>query len=216
MTDTLTISNLDPSPSGPRGAAVAGLLIVGWGGLMTWAAARGVFVQASGEIPLPMIGAVLTPPLLFSLAYLVAPSVRSFALSIDIRLLTALQAWRVLGFVFLALLSIDTLPALFALPAGLGDVAVGLAAPFVLMAVIHKRAGWQRRVFWLNVSGLLDFGVAVWSGLFAAQILLESGAAQNNLMAELPMSLIPAAIVPIFIILHIISFVQLRRISRPA
>jgi hypothetical protein len=116
----------------------------------------------------------------------------------------------------LALLSIDTLPALFALPAGLGDVAVGLAAPFVLMAVIHKRAGWQRRVFWLNVSGLLDFGVTVWSGLFAAQILLESGAAQNNLMAELPMSLIPAAIVPIFIILHIISFVQLRRISRPA
>ena len=34
--------------------------------------------------------------------------------------LTTLQLWRVIGFAFLALYAFDTLPGLFALPAGWG------------------------------------------------------------------------------------------------
>ncbi len=49
-------------------------------------------------------------------------------LGVDIGLVTSFQAWRVAGFVFLPLLAFGHLPGLFAWPAGLGDVAVGLAA----------------------------------------------------------------------------------------
>jgi hypothetical protein len=60
---------------------------------------------------------------------------------LDLRLLTALQGGRVIGFVFLALYAHGLLPGLFAWPAGLGDVLVGGAAPFVLLAQIQQDAG---------------------------------------------------------------------------
>ena len=40
---------------------------------------------------------------------------------------------RVVGVLFLIAMEQDHLPAAFALPAGLGDIAIGLAAPFVAL-----------------------------------------------------------------------------------
>jgi hypothetical protein len=39
-----------------------------------------------------------------------------------------LQTGRVVGLAFLALAAVDALPAGFAMPAGIGDVAIGLTA----------------------------------------------------------------------------------------
>ena len=48
-----------------------------------------------------------------------------------------MQTWRVLGGTFLFLYAFDLRPALFAFPAGLGDMAVGVGAVFVLLADDH-------------------------------------------------------------------------------
>jgi hypothetical protein len=87
--------------------------------------------------PLAVLVAVAAPPLLFAATYRASRRCRDFELAIDLRLLTAIQSWRVLGGMFLVLYAFDLLPGAFAWPAGAGDMAVGLAAPFVLLPILR-------------------------------------------------------------------------------
>src|SRR5213076_1090800 len=114
------------------------------------ASAAGGFVTEAGNPPLPLLGAVTVPVLVFAAAYAFSARFRGYVRSGDPVLLTHLQSWRVLGGTFLVLMSFGLLPAAFALPAGWGDVAVGVTAPFVARALAagaarHGRwvAGWQ-------------------------------------------------------------------------
>jgi hypothetical protein len=63
---------------------------------------------------------------------------RDFILTFDLRLATGIQAWRFAGFAFLALYAHHVLPGLFAWPAGLGDMAIGITAPWVILALIRR------------------------------------------------------------------------------
>jgi len=82
--------------------------------------------------------------------------------SIDVTLLTVMQAWRVIGFVFLPFYAVVLLPGLFAWPAGLGDVAIGLIAVVMVMRLNRNPEYIYNSGFvWFNVIGVLDFAVAV-------------------------------------------------------
>src|SRR5262249_57579022 len=118
---------------------------------------------------LPILAAVAVPLGLFGLAYTLWPRFGDFVLSLDLRMLTAAQSWRVIGGMFVFLWAFGLRPALFAFPAGLGDVAVGIAAVFVLRAMIDGAPGWPRKVLLLNLAGLLDF-----VGAFATGILTSN------------------------------------------
>jgi hypothetical protein len=50
--------------------------------------------------PLAVLVAVAAPPLLFAATYRASRRFRDFVLAIDLRLLTAIQGWRVLGGMF--------------------------------------------------------------------------------------------------------------------
>ena len=124
--------------------------------------------EGRGLIP-PIVTPAILAAALFGAAYGLSARFRTFVLAQDVATLSALQLWRVIGFAFLALYAYDTLPAVFALPAGLGDVAIGLAAAFVLVR-LHRdpkfvmSAGFVR----FHLLGLLDFAVAaVTAGLAA-------------------------------------------------
>lgn len=78
--------------------------------------------------------------LLFFMAYTVFPGFRDFMLAQDMKALTAIQLWRVVGFTMLGVYALDGLPALFTLPVGLGDVAVGLVAIIVLARLVREPA----------------------------------------------------------------------------
>jgi hypothetical protein len=195
---------------------VLAAVLVGWFALILIAGRNGVFEAGHDRPPLPILIALVLPPALFALLYRISERVRAFALSIDLRLLTAMQAWRVGGILFLVLYAFGLLPGFSAWPAGLGDFAVGIAAPFVLQAQIAQREGWERRVYWLNIAGLADFVGAVGTSVLSSNSVLglfASGAPSAS-MGLLPLSIIPTFAVPLWIIFHMISLIQLRQAQR--
>jgi len=177
------------------------------------AGAAEVFESSAGRPPLALLTAIVVPPALFFLAYRVSAEFRRFVLGLDLRLLTAVQSWRVLGGTFLFLYAFNLRPALFALPAGLGDVAVGVGAVFVLHAMLHGHPNWRRRVLLLNLGGLLDFAGAITTGVLTSNSSLGVFAptAPMPSMGMMPLSLIPSFMVPLWIIIHCASLLQLRQ-----
>ena len=128
----------------------------------------------------------------------------------------AVQAWRAGGLGFLALYAHDVLPASFAIPAGLGDIAIGVTAPWVLARLLRSPgfAGSGTFVLW-NVLGILDLVEALTLGALGS--LLATGAAGEITtapMATLPLLLIPIYLVPIFLALHAAALLQARAIAK--
>ena len=181
-------------------SAIVAIVLAVWFVIILAAGRAGVF-ESGSQPPLPLLAAVVGPLLLFAIVYRASDRVRRFLLSLDLRLLTALQAWRVIGIMFLALYAFGLLPGLFAWPAGVGDVAVGLAAPFVLLAMLRGAPTWRAQVAWLNIAGLIDFAGAVGTGVLT----------RSPSLGALPLSLVPTFAVPLWIMFHAISLLQLRR-----
>ncbi len=116
------------------------------------------------------------------------------------------QVFRPVGGVFLVALALGQLPAVFAIPAGLGDIAVGISAIFVA-----RRA--SRRLVWFNVLGITDLVVAVTIGFLAGQgpFQLLHVTPSTSPLTELPLALIPTTGVSLALALHVTSLRLLRR-----
>jgi hypothetical protein len=125
--------------------------------------------------------------------------------------LVGIQFYRVLGFIFLLLNAQGSLPSLFAMPAGSGDVAVGLLAPVV--AVIYARgvAGRELLVRGWNILGLLDLAVAITTGFLTSPSPLQmySFDVPNELITAYPLVLVPVFGVPLAVLLHVASLIKL-------
>ena len=119
---------------------VAIALLAAWAGVAYLTGASGIVTAPPEQIFRPVGLAVVIPVALFVAAYNLAPRFRGFVLAQDLRALTMVQAWRVVGFSFLLLYAADALPALFAFPAGVGDVMIGLTAPFVVLRLTRDAA----------------------------------------------------------------------------
>jgi hypothetical protein len=155
----------------------------------------------------------VVPVAAYVLLYRASARFRHFVLSLDLRILTLAQTWRVGGIVFLVLYWQSALPGVFALPAGWGDIAVGAAAPIIAWTCLQPL---RRGVFiaW-TLFGMLDLILAVTLGVLASgtPIGLLAGYVSTLLMGQFPLSLIPTFIVPLLFIFHLIS---LSRVRKPA
>ena len=191
---------------------LVGFVIVAWAALSLMLNVFGVFTQHPDKPPLALLISVIGVPLVFLIAYAFSTKVRRLALGLDLRLLTAMQAWRIIGVMFLVLMSFGFLPGTFAWPAGLGDLLVGAYAPFVVLALSRRTPGWHRHVVLLNVLGLLDFVGAIGGGVLSGRspLGLLRGDVTTDIMQELPLSMIPTFAVPFWIVLHILSLIKLR------
>jgi hypothetical protein len=182
-----------------------------WFVVVLVAAVVGVF-HTPGDLPPVAIGlAVVAPPAIAAWQALVSERFRAWARSLDLGFLTILQTWRIAGFTFLALAATRALPEGFAIPAGLGDVAVGLTAPVVALYVVGQ--GRTRKgiyVAWATF-GILDLVNAVTLGMLHSdsRIGLLATDVSTDLMEEMPMVLIPAFGVPLTLVLHVIALVNL-------
>jgi hypothetical protein len=204
----------EPSPW-RRGASLLGILAV-WLAEVTIASSAGVFSQGapfSTKTPLPLGLAALVPILLFLIWFNSSVQFRDFLLGIDPVVLTAVQTWRVGGVVFLILMAFGLLPASFALPAGLGDIAIGITAPWIAGAVKRRTISKGAFITW-QIAGMADLVIAVGSGVLSSGILAHG--VTTKIMGQLPMSLIPTFAVPLLLILHIIQIAQARRPEFPA
>lgn len=192
----------------------------GWGGvpeavgaaLCTWLAATaalavaGVYRPASGTgIPAVPIAFLIG----LGTTWIAATALPSLRALIDQPAtqasLVALQVWRVLGINFLILLALGKLPPLFALPAGLGDIAAGLAAPFVASG-LRRPGGRSSAIAW-NVFGLLDLIVAIGLGATTNVGPIQIFHANPSIvvLTAFPLALVPTFLVPLSMVLHIIS-----------
>jgi hypothetical protein len=114
------------------------------------------------------------------------------------------HSFRVAGVVFLLYLALGHLPALFALPAGLGDIATGIAAPLVARRLAQGTG--RRAALWFNAFGLTDLVVALTLGALTGYQLLNVTPSSAPI-SELPLALIPTATVPLLLALHITSMI---------
>jgi hypothetical protein len=124
--------------------------------------------------------------------------------------LTVPQIFRLEGVTFLIVMALGKLPAVFALPAGLGDIAIGFEAINIARSLARGVVG--RRAVWFNILGLLDLAVATVIGVTAAPGVahLVALSPSTEQIALLPLVLIPTTVVPLAVALHVLS---LRKIA---
>jgi hypothetical protein len=185
-------------------------LLVGWffGALLpSW---LGFYQGANGRIPTIEFG-LLLPIITGVILYLRSSSLRSIIAAAPQSLLVGIQFYRVPGIIFLVLFAGGALPGVFALPAGAGDVAVGLAAPAVAFAFARGLRGPARVARAWNLFGLADLVVAVTTGFLSSPSPLQKFALDNpnRLITAFPLVMIPVFLVPLAILLHLASLAKL-------
>ena len=174
----------------------------------------GVYRQDPGE-GVPWLGVVVVGILITLLLATWIPLVsRIFADPGTPARLALPHTLRVVGVLFLIVMAQGHLPAAFALPAGLGDIAIGVAAPFVARRL--ARGIYDARAVWFNIMGIVDLVVAVGIGFLAGlgPARLLDVTPSTEAVALLPLALIATTAVPLAVALHIVSLWRLRAMSR--
>ena len=217
MSATVLPRQVESRPTGTGGIRSRVILaLAAWFTLVVSLGASGAFVGHPGQPPVAIAAGVATPLLLFSAWLRFSSSFRDFVLTLDLRLIAGMQAWRWAGLGFLSLYAHHVLPAMFALPAGLGDMAVGFAAPWMILALVRHPdfAASPAFVRW-NVLGMLDLAVAIVLGTLSATLSTGApGEITTAPMATLPLLVIPAFLVPLFFMLHVAALMQSCRLAR--
>jgi hypothetical protein len=192
-----------------RAALLTGAAAVVLGG---WLASTAVIAGHGWYRTLPWFPVAVTGYLGLLLALRRIPVVaRALAPPDMVSRLELPHAFRVAGVVFLCYLALGHLPALFALPAGLGDIAAGIAAPLVAWRLAQDTS--RRADLWFNAFGMTDLVVAPTLGTLTGFGLLNVTPSSAPI-AELPLALIPTATVPLLFALHITSVSALVRAPR--
>ena len=200
---------------GRRRAALLGgaaaVLLGGWFAATAVIAGHGWYDTRSSQVPwLPIaaagsLGALLAASRIPVVARaLTAPGMAS-------RLVLP-HAFRVTGVFFLLYLALGHLPALFALQAGLGDIAAGIAAPLVARRLAQGTG--RRAAVWFNVYGLTDLAAGITLGALTGYGLLDVTPSSTPI-SQLPLALVIAADVPLMLALHTTSLITLARAPRP-
>ena len=178
-------------------------LLSAWFGAAYFIGVEQLLVNTKGEFMAPIAVSAVLPVVIFLALYALWPRFRGFVLAQDIATLTALQHWRMMGFGFLPLYAHGVLPGLCAWPAGLGDVAIGIAAAFIVARLRRDPEFVLSPAFRrFNLLGLLDFAAAIaTAGLTAGQFpgLIANGVT-SAAMDIWPLNIFPSFAVPIFII----------------
>ena len=124
-----------------------------------------------------------------------------------VRLLSWPHAFRVAGIALIISMRLGHLPARFAIPAGLGDIAVGVAEALLMLRI--KGGGHARSVtLWFNLFGIADLVAAMALGGLTAYGIVHASPA-NGALSQLPLALIPTVGVPTLLALHILTLRRL-------
>lgn len=187
------------------------VVLLGWFAVALITAILGVYHAASLKVPTIQY-ALLTPVVLGVVFFWTWGLLRRVIEITPNEWLVGVQLYRVLGGVFLVLYAAEYIPGFFALPAGIGDVIVGLFAPFVAAAYARGSNGASATAWWWNIAGLTDLVIAVATGFLSSPSRLQLVAFDrpNVLITMFPLVMIPAFLVPLSVLLHFASLYKLR------
>ena len=180
--------------------------------IVTIAALGGFGAGIAGPFPTPVI-AFLIVVIAGTAAWLAWPAFRRAVFSIPLVALVGINGVRVAGVFFLILHAQGRLAAPFSTSAGWGDIIAGAVA--IPVAALMTWKGTAPR--WLlgswNALGILDLITAIALGALSApgtpfQVFTE--APGTNAMGTLPWVIIPAILVPLFLLTHLAIAVRLR------
>lgn len=194
-------------------AALAGgsaALLGGWLAADSLLAAAGAY-HHDPAAPRPWLGLAFAGVLTGLLAGTRIPAVaRALAAPGTAARLVLPHGLRVAGVLFLVLMAQGRLPAVFALPAGLGDIAIGLSAPLVARSL--ARGGGRRRAVRFHLLGTLDLVVAVGIGFLAGlgPVRPLEVSPSTEVLGQMPLALVATVAVPLAVALHVTA---LRRLA---
>jgi hypothetical protein len=188
-------------------AVVSGLVLAAWAAASAVLARRGAFVQVGRQVP--PVGIAIAVELAFLGAVLMlSPTLRG--LLADRKNIIRLNVWRLLGAVFLLLMQQGQMPALWAWPAGVGDILIGLAA-FPVARRLDEPGGTNRAIVF-NLLGLADLVVAIGLGMMTSlgPTNVFHTTPSSQMATRFPLALVPTFLVPLAFMLHLWSLWQLR------
>lgn len=215
---------------GPTAAVVVAMCVVMWSartsesaaltaivagsGLTVWAivrgvlGARGAFLQPEGNSVPPVGIALVTALIVVAVAVVGSADLRS--LLTNQQHLIRLNVWRLEGIVFLVLMVNGQMPALWALPAGIGDILIGATAFWTAHRL--DALNGRRTAIAFNLLGLADLVVAVALGMMTSRgpVHVFITTPTSELVTHFPLVLVPIFLVPLAFALHLVSLWQLR------
>jgi hypothetical protein len=194
-----------------RAAKVTLAAIIGiWIGLAAAVAQAGWLSIAR---PIPVVGLFVAVPILAAALAATWPAAREAMLSIPMPVMVALNVVRVFAVLFLMLAAHGRLTGPFPHSAAWGDIVTGVAAVPVLWLLKGNGVRHTTAIGAWNLFGAADLVLAIAFGIASAegsplQIFPGPG---SEAMQHVPWSFVPTVLVPIWLILHAIIAVQLRR-----
>jgi hypothetical protein len=201
-----------PGAERRRAVALSAGILLGWLAIAIALSGTGFYHVRAGGLPTAQYG-LLLPIVIGVLLIWRSDLVQQILDAVPQPWIVGVQLYRALGVVFLILYAAGQLPALFAWPAGVGDIAIGLSAPVVayLYARAPREAAGVVRAW--NILGIVDLTVAVTMGFLTSPspIALIEVHPSSELITMLPMVMIPVYMVPLSIVLHIASLAKLHR-----
>ncbi len=206
-----TRAGLAPARTG-RALILPALLVSLWFAFAMYLSERDFFnVPATlGNPPYVLISLFGGAFILWALACM-TPTGRQIMDHTSPGLIAAYQIPRVMGAVFLAGWAAGVIPWQFALPAGLGDIAAGIAGYRAWKACKQGDPDAHRKIAQSNVIGILDFAVAVVTGILTSEGFAHLLSPDlPNIINLHPLAMFPGFFVPMFLGFHLISITQLR------
>lgn len=198
------------SEASPKKGMQIGSVFLLFGALMFWV--------CLGDIPrkLAPLGSLIIP-LSWLLPSLILYWKRNWFLSqkLSQNWLIGVQLFRVIGGVFLIEMILGHIPGIFAYPAGLGDILVGLVALGVLLAYRKSERIPKAGIFLVIGLGIADFLSAFFFGFTssAGPFQLFYPAVTNN-VGLFPTGMIPLFLVPYAIFFHTLSMLNYLKYER--
>ena len=186
-------------------AALLGL----WVGIAAAGSAAG---WAATARPFPVMGLFVATPLAAAIVATAWPEARRALLGLPLPLLVGLNIGRVFAVLFLLLAAAGRLSGPFPHSAAWGDIITGVVA-LLLMGYARDPARHKTALHLWNAFGMLDLIAAIGLGVLSAEgsPLQVYAAPGSEAMQHLPWSFVPTVLVPIWMILHAIIWVKLRR-----
>lgn len=186
-------------------------ILLGWLGAVLFLSKIGFFAQDPLFAPNIMLG-FLFLFIILKKAYS-SKIIEKLIDKIPIPFIVSIQTYRIVGYGFFVLYGMGLLPAAFAFSAGIGDMVVGIAAPFVAAIYFFRKVYPKKLAIIWNILGILDLVIAIGVGIFAypRPIQVLPTEVSTELLSLYPLAIIPLFAVPLAILLHFLSIRSLNK-----